>query len=178
MKLFAVMLGGTAPGANTELHDVVFACGGAIEETWGQLLDSWFGAPDGLHVDSWAELREVDGHRVELRSEAPRGDSRLWFINLGAYRRGHFGELHAVAFLVGADPAAIKARAKEALLPGTDELHTDDLHEVDDCLAVTRVGGLHVHLEPLAEPAGGAPEFVNGWLPVPADVIQAWRARR
>ena len=37
MKLFAVMLGGTAPGANTELHDAVFAVGETIESTYEQL---------------------------------------------------------------------------------------------------------------------------------------------
>ena len=47
---------------------------------------------------------------------------------------------------------------------------------MDDCLEVARVGGLHVHLE-AADGAGG-PECVNGWLPLPAEVIAAWRARR
>ena len=177
MRLFAVMLGGTAARANTELHDVVFACGAAIEDTWEQLLDLWFGAPDGLHVDSWAALDQVDGHRVTLRPEPAAGAARLWFINLGAYRPQHFGELHAVTFLVGDDAAVIKERAKAALLPGSDELHTDDLHEIDDCLEVTRVGGLHVHLDGAAAGAPG-PVFVNGWLPLPPAVIAAWKARR
>ncbi|MBE0564855.1 MAG: DUF1543 domain-containing protein [Krumholzibacteria bacterium] len=177
MRLFAVMLGGTAPGANTELHDVVFACGERIEDTWDQLLDQWFGAPDGLHVDSWAALDAVDGHRIALGPQPPVPGPRLWFINLGAYRGGHFGELHAVAFLVGDAPATIKARAKAALLPGADALHTDDLHEVDDCLEIVRVGALHVHLEP-APGSDGTPQFVNGWLPLPAEVIAAWKGRR
>ena len=43
MKLFAVMLGGTAPGANTELHDAVFAVGDTIESTYEQLMRQWFG---------------------------------------------------------------------------------------------------------------------------------------
>jgi len=174
MRLFAVMLGGTAPRANTELHDVVFACGEAIEDTWDQLLDLWFGAPDGLHVDSWAGLDHVDGHRISLRPEPPRGPARLWFINLGAYRPQHFGELHAVTFLVGDDAARIKARAKAALLPGTDELHTDDLHEVDDIFEVAVAGGLHVHLEPVAAAPASPIEPVNGWHPLPEGVIAAY----
>lgn len=177
MKLFAVMLGGTAPGANTELHDTVFVCGESLEACYGRMLDLWFGAPDGLHVDSWFELAAADGHRIELRPEAPQDAARLWFVNLGAYRPGHFGELHAAAFLVGDDPAAIKARAKASLLPNTDELHTDDLHEVDDCLAIERVGGLHVHVIADAG-AGDAPAPNNGWLPLPAEVIAAWKASR
>ncbi|HPF69639.1 MAG TPA: DUF1543 domain-containing protein [Candidatus Krumholzibacteria bacterium] len=178
MKLFAVMLGGNAPKSHTELHDMVFTCGERLEDTWDQMLDQWFGAPDGLHVDSWGELERVDGHRVALRPEPQDGRLRLWFINLGAYRAGHFGELHAVAFLVDDDPARVKARAKAALLPGTDELHTDDLHEVDDCLPVERVGGLHVHLVADPAAAGASPHPRNGWLPLPAEAIAAWKARR
>lgn len=178
MKLFAVMLGGTAPRARTELHDVAFVCGERLEDTWDQLLDAWFGAPDGLHVDSWAELDTVDGWRVALRSQPPAPGPRLWFVNLGAYHAGHFGEVHAVAYLVGDDPAEVKERAKARLLQGADQRHTDDLHEVDDCLPVTRVGGLHVHLEPAPPEAADLPTVVNGWLPLPDAAIAAWKARR
>ena len=40
-KLFAVYLGGRAPKGNTEIHDVVFATGRAIEDTYEQLMDKW-----------------------------------------------------------------------------------------------------------------------------------------
>ncbi len=142
MKLFAVMLGGTAPGANTELHDTVFAAGETIESTYEQLMEQWFGSLSGLHIDSWLELDIVDGHRVTLRPEAPAGPARLWFINLGAYRRGRFGELHEVAFLVAANGDDVKARAQATLLTGTDEQHTDDLLEVDHIIEVAVPGGL------------------------------------
>ncbi len=50
---------------------------------------------------------------------------------------------------------------------------------MDDCLAVTRAGALHVHLEPAGPAAAdAAPEVVNGWLPLPAAAIAAWEARR
>lgn len=176
MKLFAVMLGGTAPGANTELHDAVFAAGETIADTYEQLMKQWFGSLAGLHIDSWLPLEIVDGHRVRLRPEAPAaGASKLWFINLGAYRRGRFGELHEVAFLVAGAGDEVKARARAALLIDQDEQHTDDLHEVDDLVAVARVGDLHVHLEPTGESAELAP--VNGWLPLPAAVLEEYRRR-
>jgi hypothetical protein len=173
MKLFAVMLGGTAPGANTELHDAVFAVGETIESTYEQLMGQWFGALRGLHIDSWLPLEVVDGHRVVLRPEPPGGPLRLWFINLGAYRRGRFGELHEVAFLVAATGDEVKSRARAALLVGESEQHTDDLHEVDDIIEVAVAGGLHVHLEPAAAPAA-ALEPVNGWHPLPEGVIAAY----
>ena len=56
-RLFAVMLGGNcAPRSNTELHDVVFVVGDALEPTYPRLRELWFGTPEGLHVDSWLPL--------------------------------------------------------------------------------------------------------------------------
>ena len=37
LKLFAVYLGGSAPKANIELHDVVFVTGFSLEETYSKL---------------------------------------------------------------------------------------------------------------------------------------------
>jgi hypothetical protein len=176
MKLLAVMLGGTAPGANTELHDTVFAVGETIESTYEQLMGQWFGSLRGVHIDSWLPLEVVDGHRVLLRADAPApGDPKLWFVNLGAYRHGRFGELHEVAFLVAATADQVKARARAALLADEHEPHTDDLHEIDDILQVTGGAGLHVHLVPVvgaAPPPLPAP--VNGWHPLPEGVIAAY----
>ena len=86
VNLYAVMLGGTAPGASTELHDVGFAIGETIESTYEQLMGQWFGSLSGLHIDSWLLLDVVDGHRVSA-PEARAGPARLWCVNLGAYRR-------------------------------------------------------------------------------------------
>jgi hypothetical protein len=175
MKLFAVMLGGTAQGANTELHDTVFAVGPTIESTYEQLMAQWFGALRGVHIDSWLPLEVVDGHRVALRPEAPAaGEPKLWFVNLGAYRHGRFGELHEVAFLAAGDAETAKSRARAALLAGEHEPHTDDLHEIDDILQVTGGAGLHVHLAPVVGAAPPLPAPVNGWHPLPEDVIAGY----
>src|SRR5690242_14553050 len=65
-RLIACVLGGTAPRARTELHDVAFAVGASLEAVHEQLLDSWFGDPRGLHVDAWCFLDSVEGFRVRL----------------------------------------------------------------------------------------------------------------
>ncbi|HEY0267276.1 MAG TPA: DUF1543 domain-containing protein, partial [Rhizomicrobium sp.] len=134
MKLFAVYLGGRAPKANTELHDVVFAVGARIEDTYTQLLDKWFGDPVGLHLDSWLELDVVDGYRVSLADAPSPAPEKLWFVNLGAYRDGAFTELHAMGFYVAATAPEARARAlAEHFQSGVTEIHKDDLHDVDDC---------------------------------------------
>lgn len=175
-KLFAVMLGGNcAPRSHTELHDVVFVAGERIEDTWDDLLAAWFGTPDGLHVDSWWELRAVDGHRVTLARDAGAGAARLFFVNLGGYRDGVFAEAHANTFVVAADADEAKARAKASLLRGFDEVHTDDLHDVDDCLEIGEVAGWRVVLE--ADPSAAPAAPVNGWLPLPEDAIRRFKQR-
>jgi len=175
-RLFAVMLGGNcAPHSNTELHDVVFAVGDRLEDTYPQLLELWFGTPEGLHIDSWLELRVIDGHRIVLELDATDCDRRLYFINLGGYRDGDFAEHHANAFLVADDEQEAKLRAKSTLLRGFQSVHTDDLYEVDDILQIKEVGGWHVCLEPCDEPPRLEP--INGYLPLPEELIAAYARR-
>jgi Domain of Unknown Function (DUF1543) len=175
-KLFAVYLGGRIAKGNTELHDVVFVAGTHIEATYEQLMDKWFGDLPRLHLDSWVELRIVDGHRIELRPEPSNSSQKLFFVNLGAYTPGVFTELHANAFMVAESVGQAKQRAKRELLQGTLELHTDDLLDVDDCLAIDEVDGLHVHLTPTPDTQALVPN--NGYHIIPRDVIAAYASRK
>lgn len=190
-RLFAVLLGGNcAPRSNTELHDVVFVAGERLEDTHEDLLAAWFGTPEGLHIDGWMELDEVDGHRVTLRPEAPAAGPRLYFVNLGGYRPGQLQEAHGSTVVVAADATEARRRAREALLLDHVEVHTDDLHDVDDLLAVGEVAGWHVWLEAVERapdaPAGSAanvggsagPLVHNGYLPLPEQTIAAFAARQ
>lgn len=175
--LFAVCLGGRAPKCNTELHDVVFVIGESIEATYDQLLEKWFGTPAGLHLDSWVALQLIDGYRITVSTEAQQGPERLFFVNLGAYAAGQFAELHANLFLVAGSAPEAKARAKaelRACLPGP--LHTDDLHDVDDCLEIGMIDGRHIKLEKTGEAAVFSP--VNGYYVIPEDIVGRFMARR
>src|SRR4051812_15152382 len=94
-SLFAVYLGGRAPKCNTELHDVVFVVGENLAECKNQLVEKWFGDPDRLHVDSYMKMDVVDGHELFLETTPNEKQSKkLYFINLGAYRKGSFTEIH------------------------------------------------------------------------------------
>jgi hypothetical protein len=171
MKLFAVYLGGRAPKANTELHDVVFAVGATIEDTYTQLLDQWFGDPAGLHIDSWLELDVVDGWRVSLTQTPSPSNMKLFFVNLGAYDHT-FTELHAMGFYVAATAADAKQQAlSRHTHDGVNEVHKDDLHCVDDCIALEAVGGLRVTLTQTGEPATARPN--NGYHLIPKEIVAA-----
>ena len=175
-RLIACVLGGTAAGARTELHDVAFAVGEDIDAVHAQLLDSWFGKPEGLHVDAWASLETVDGYRVHLDHAPADNGLHLYFINIGGYRAGEFGERHAWGFFGARNKTEAKAHARKKLLQGHEQTHKDDLHEVDDCLRLGSVKDWHVHLTPDAQAKD--PLVTNGYLPLPAAAIRAWREQR
>jgi hypothetical protein len=172
MRLFAVLLGGNcAPRSNTELHDVVFVAGERLEDTYRDLVDLWFGTPEGLHIDSWIALDVADGHRVRLGVEPPEHGKRLYFVNLGAYKPGAFLELHDNAFYVAESPDEAKRRAKRSLLKGMVSVHKDDLFAVDDCLDVGARTGLRIALEPTEDPDTTEPH--SRYQPLPKSILRA-----
>jgi len=173
-KLFAVYLGGRAPKCNTELRDVVFVVGDSIEATYHRLMDKWFGDPLRLHLDSWLELRVVDGFRITLGPAPTAGAKKLIFINLGAYLTGQFTELHANAFVVAEGEQEVKARAKRELLHGTQSVHTDGLYDIDDCLEIAEVDGHHLQLAVTTETQAFEPH--NGYHIIPAPAVAAYAA--
>ncbi|MCD7097942.1 DUF1543 domain-containing protein [Stenotrophomonas sp. MMGLT7] len=145
--LFVVMLGGKHPAAKIEVHDVVFASGDNLQAVYPQLKRQWFGQPHGAHVDSWLEVDGVEGWRVQLSDAAPAaGSPRLFFINLGGYEPGVFGEAHRYRLVVAHDAAEAKRKGKQQAGAGWDKPHTDALYDVDDCLPIDSVQGRYVHL--------------------------------
>ena len=113
MKLFAVFLGGRAKKCNIELHDVVFTCAKSIEDSYHDLLSKWFGDINRLHIDSWVELKFIDGFEIILSRTKSISKNKLFFINLGGYSDNKFEEIHESMFLVGDKKIEIKKRAKK-----------------------------------------------------------------
>ena len=150
MKLFAVYVGGTMPGANIELHDMRFVVAASIRDTYAELRRQWWGAPTSLHLDCWAEITHVDGYRVELRPEPSRGREKLWFVNLGGYDPTEFAERHQNVFVIATSIVSAKARALESVI-GWDELHRDDLYEAEQAFRLDKAATeqrLYIHLIP------------------------------
>ena len=147
--LFVVLLGGKHPRARIEVHDVAFASGATLEEIVPALKSQWFGTPESLHIDSWLEVDGIEGYRIVLSPVAPGdGESRLFFVNLGGYEPGVFGEAHRYRLIVARDLAAARARAKTMAPQVWEQGHVDALFDLDDCLPIDQVGGHHVHLVP------------------------------
>lgn len=155
LRLFVVMLGGRHRRANTEVHDVVFAVAERIEQTHAQLRAAWFGEIRGLHIDSWLTVDGVEDWQVRLSEQTPvAGAPRLFFVNLGGYLSGEFGEAHRYLLVAAADAAEAKRKALRQTQASWIKPHRDALFEVDSCLALGPIGGLYVHL--LAGPHQGS----------------------
>ncbi len=173
MKLFSVFLGGRADKCNTELHDVVFTLGEKIEDTYNDLLQKWFGLPDRLHIDSWVDLNIVEGYRISLSKNKKKSNKKLYFVNLGAYEKNRFEELHESKFMVDVNKVNVKKRAKELLLVGKEQVHLDDLFDVDDCIEIKKVSGYYINLEKTS--IQNNLKFNNGYKPIPKNLIDIFK---
>lgn len=145
--LFVVMLGGKHPKAKIEVHDVVFANGDCIEDCYAELRQQWFGTPSGMHIDSWMQVDGIDGYQVRFSEQAPSADElRLFFINLGGYTPGAFGEDHHYLLVTAQDKTQAKLKGKSYMPKSWDKAHTDAVLDVDDCIAIDQVCGRYVRL--------------------------------
>lgn len=146
MQLFLVYIGGTATGANIELHDVRFVAAQRIEDTYSLLCQQWFGTVKGLHIDSYMQINHIDGYSVSLHSEPQQSSNKLYFVNFGGYYPDKIAEQHDFMLCVATSAAEAKAKAKQQLLTDADSQHKDDLLQLDDCFALVQLQGLHIHL--------------------------------
>jgi hypothetical protein len=148
-KLFVMVVGGYPPGSNLEVHDLRFHVAERVEDTYAALKAEWWGGEDRFHLDAYGALEWVDGHDVVVADSPPPGTSekRLFFVHLGGYEEGFFGELHKEVFLVAGDKAEAKRRALEQA-KGWQSGHRDVLREVEAAVEVAPGG---VFLVPSAE---------------------------
>lgn len=145
--LYIVMLGGRYASAKIEVHDVVFAVGTDLPQTYPQLREQWFGMAEGLHIDSWMAVDGVAQYKVGFSDTAPSAnDPRLFFINLGGYQAGHFGEEHRYLLIVAKDKQSAKQQGKSMLAANWEKPHTDNLWDVDDCIAIDNIAGRYIQL--------------------------------
>lgn len=166
MKLFAFYIGGSAPGSLIELHDVRFACGGTIEDTFPALRAGWWGKPNSLHLDCWGELTSADGHDITLSTQPSDAEDKLWFVNLGGYDPADFTELHQNVFVVAPTASKAQVRAlKQA--PQWSQRHRDYVHDVENVFCIdeaVKEQGLYLRLTKTDTPRSFT--FECGYWPI------------
>lgn len=159
MNLYMYYLGGTAPGANIELHDVQFAVVEAPEEGFSEIAERWFGEKSRLHVDIITRINWADGYDVSIGGEPDTSGQRLYFVNMGGYIAGEVIERHTYDLIVAKDEAEAKAKAKDTFVRDYDIPHRDALIDVDGFLALSEIGGRHIRLKENPDGISEAPLF-------------------
>ena len=162
--LFLVVIGGKAPKANIELHDVRWVVGSKIEDTFDSLRVSWFGSPEGLHIDSYKKIKSVDGYKINLRNieedkfkknnldEDSKNKKKLWFVNLGGYEKNSMQERHEFGLVVAKNSRDAKKIAKSKWLLGFTKIHKDNLFsfenisDVDNCEVIQTIDNWRIDL--------------------------------
>ena len=167
MRLFAIYIGGEFTGANIELHDMRFVVASSIADTYEQLRQQWWGIPNSLHIDCWAEITHADGYDLELRPEPFLGPERLYYVNLGGYDPSEFIEKHKNVFVVAESVPHAKARAIKAV-KGWTQPHRDEMYEAEQAFCLhesVREQRLYIHLSRAVE--AREVQFTCEYKPIP-----------
>lgn len=137
MQLYAFYLGGKAEKANIEVHDVVFL----VSKDWSKETDKikakWFGDPSSVHIDAVAEISGNENTVIKIDSSDKGLDNKLFFINFGGSQQGVFSESHENGFFIAQNKSEAISQAKKFLCTKFDDIHLDNLLDVDDCLEVS-----------------------------------------
>ena len=144
-KLFIVFLGGKASKSHIEQHDVRWVIGSSIENTFFQLREEWFGERVGLHIDSYIELKYIDGYEVilkkvdyETNKKSNSIDRHLWFVNLGGYTKDSLIESHNFGLFIAKNQTEAKRKAKENWKSNFTKKHNDDIHILNTLKKITQ----------------------------------------
>jgi hypothetical protein len=164
-SLYMFFLGGTAPGANIELHDVQFDVVEKPEDAFPRLADQWFADQELLHVDVIRRINWIDGYDVTIAPEPAANGVKLFFVNMGGYFREESFERHAFEVIAAKDEAEAKAIAKARFFNEHVVPHRDFLMDIDGLLALDKIGGEHIHLVPNPDGSMELPSF-QGYLKI------------
>jgi len=151
-QLFMILLGATPQGRNIEQHDIFFGIAHTIQDLIPEMNAFWPEANGKIHLDAYRIVKKVGAYKVEvvLNKEEERVDlNRLFFLNLGGYKKDEFEELHYKMLVVaGQKSVAIKAAKETTFYKHTgfekavshiDDKYgvdVDDAFEIEDVLSV------------------------------------------
>lgn len=131
-----------------EMHDVVFVVAKTDEEASEKIKRKWCGTTKSLHVDSWLMVEEVDGYNITLsQNRNDQIESHLYFVNLGYYKKGVFGELHFMTLVIADTKLKAIEAAKSKCLQDFEMLHSDNVYDLDDCIRIEEVDHYFIGLE-------------------------------
>ncbi len=141
-------IGGNAGCSNIEVHDIQFVAVKKIEDAYPILRSKWFGDPDKIHLDGYQPITWVDGFDISLHPNPHHNENKLFFVNVGGYLADQIAEQHAFSLFVAKTASEAKEKALNSLLIGYDLQHKDNLKDVDNCLQLSCIDNMYIHLHP------------------------------
>ena len=159
-----ILLGCKPKGRNTEQHDILFVAGRNLSDIKKDILAFWPEGGEKLHIDAWREVTQVDGYNVSVRNRTNGTDrekgQRLFFVNLGGYKREEFEEFHYKLLIVAENKAGAIQKAKQtafykhAGFTGAEShiddkygIDVDDIDDIEDLLSDEWKAAFELHLE-------------------------------
>lgn len=138
MKLFMVLIGCKPKGRHTEQHDIFFGIAEELKDLIPQLERFWPEAKGNMHLDAWKMITTIDDYAIDIieRTDNLSSDKKLFFINLGGYKKDSFDEFHYKLLIVAAHKSEAIQKAKQTAFyqhTGFDGApsHVDDKYGVD-----------------------------------------------
>lgn len=149
MKLYMVMLGCTPPGRFTEQHDIFFGIGESLGELVPHMIAFWPEAQGKIHIDAWREVTVVDDYQITIVDKINKVQpDKLFFINLGGYKKNEFEEYHYKVLAVGKTLGKASKKAKatsfykhfgfkgaESHIDDKYGIGIDEIYKVEDILS-------------------------------------------
>ena len=127
-----------------------FIIANKIEDTYDELISSWWGKPKTLHLDACGASEYTDGYNIYIKNElAENCKNKLYFVNLGGYNSNEFNELQKNVFILVPNESKAKVKALKQILDRKAH-HRDYQFEVEDILDVSCIlseNKKYVHLE-------------------------------
>ncbi|GLU53590.1 DUF1543 domain-containing protein [Dyadobacter frigoris] len=180
LKLYMILLGCRPPGRFTEQHDIFFGIGKSVKDLLPEIIKSWPEAKGQIHLDAFQEVNYVNGYGIEVleRDQPPAKEEnlKLFFINLGGYKKGEFDEFHYKTLVVAEDQsAAIRLSKQTAFYKHTgfkgapshvDDkygIDVDDIFQVQEILAPAFVEKYHLNI---SKEEGPEDEIRLGYFPL------------
>ena len=153
VHLYMLLLGCTPEGRLTEQHDIFFGIAANLRDLISEIKLFWPEAKGKIHIDAWRQITKVGNHTIAVANKTTGNsttDEKLFFLNLGGYKKNEFEEYHYKALAVAPTKSKAISAAKKSTfykhfnIAGApshiDEqygIDVDDLHEINDVISAS-----------------------------------------
>ncbi len=147
LNLYIIVIGGRLKKTNIEFHDIKWAVGENIQDTFKRLKIECYEHLISIHIDSYTRLKYLDGYEIEIKNYGSEdnkleySDKFIWFVNLGGYKESCLMEQHAFTFIVCKTRSLAIETAKSKILKEVDKKHKDNIHKIDQIKYIFKAQG-------------------------------------